>query len=137
MQRMKWWGWGNEGIAFTHEDKPELGPFIERALGIDVRRTTERPLAFDDLQVPEPSIAPDLLAALEEAADVSTDPLDRVVHARGKCLRDLVRHRRGELGRVPDVVVRSDDEDEVAAVPRVAPDADAVLIPFGGGTNIS
>ena len=35
MSRMKWWGWGDEEIAFTHEDKPELGPFIERA--IDVR----------------------------------------------------------------------------------------------------
>jgi alkyldihydroxyacetonephosphate synthase len=137
MQRMKWWGWGNEGVAFTHADKPALGPFIERALGIDVRRTTARPLAFGDLQVPEPSIAPELLEALEEAADVSTDPLDRVVHARGKCLRDLVRHRRGDLGRVPDVVVRPVDEEAAAAILRAALDADAVVIPFGGGTNIS
>jgi alkyldihydroxyacetonephosphate synthase len=138
MQRMKWWGWGHEGVAFTHEDKPALGPFIEMALGIDVRRLTERPLAFDELQVPEPSLPPELLEALEEAAaDVSTDPLDRVVHARGKCLRDLVRHRRGELGRVPDVVVRPVDEDAVVAILRAALDADAVVIPFGGGTNIS
>jgi alkyldihydroxyacetonephosphate synthase len=137
MQRMKWWGWGNEGVAFTHDDKPALGPFIEMALGIDVDRTTERPLAFADLSVPEPSIAPELLVALEEVADVSTDPLDRVVHARGKCLRDLVRHRRGDLGRVPDVVVRPVGEEAVTAILRAALDADAVVIPFGGGTNIS
>ena len=68
---------------------------------------------------------------------VSTDPLDRVVHARGKGLRDLVRHRRGDLGRLPDVVVRPAGEDEVATVLRAALDADAVLIPFGGGTSIS
>ena len=30
MGRMKWWGWGDEEVAFTHEDKPELGPFLER-----------------------------------------------------------------------------------------------------------
>src|SRR3954468_21717701 len=132
---MKWWGWGDEGVSFTHEDKPALGPFLERPLDIDVSRAGSQPAALDRLAIPEPSLAPGLAAAL--VGDVSTDPLDRVVHARGKSLRDLVRHRRGELGRLPDVVVRPADEDEVAAVVRAALDADAVLIPFGGGTSIS
>ena len=137
---MKWWGWGDEGVSFTHTDKPALAPFIKLHLGLDVEAETSRPVAFHDLRIPDSSLGPSLRSALEGAVGserVSTDPLDRVVHARGKCLRDLVRHRRGELGRVPDVVVRPDDEDEVAAVLRVALDADAVLIPFGGGTNIS
>jgi alkyldihydroxyacetonephosphate synthase len=137
---MKWWGWGDEGISFTHSDKPALAPFIKRHLGLDVGRETTRPVAFDDLDIPEPALAPELRAALEGAVGgerVSTEPLDRVVHARGKCLRDLIRHRRGDLGRVPDVVVRPRDEDEAAAVMRAALDGDAVLIPFGGGTNIS
>jgi len=137
---MKWWGWGDEGIAFTHRDKPALARFIKRHLGLDVEGRTSRPMAFGDLHIPEPSLTPDLRAALEEAIGderVSTDPLDRLVHARGKCLRDLVRHRRGELGRLPDVVVRPAAQDEVSAVMRVALEADAVLIPFGGGTNIS
>src|SRR3954452_25055727 len=132
---MKWWGWGDEGVSFTHEDKPALGPFLERHLDIDVSRAVSQPAAFDRLDIPEPSLAPGLAAAV--VGDVSTDPLDRVVHARGKSLRDLVRHRRGEPGRLPDGVVRPADEDEVAAVMRAALDADAVLIPFGGGTSIS
>jgi alkyldihydroxyacetonephosphate synthase len=137
---MKWWGWGDEGTSFTHRDKPALAPFIKRHLGLDVEGETARPLAFDDLRIPEPSLAGDLRAALEAAVggeQVSTDPLDRVVHARGKCLRDLIRHRRGDLGRLPDMVVRPGKDDEVAAVMRAALEADAVLIPFGGGTNIS
>jgi alkyldihydroxyacetonephosphate synthase len=137
---MKWWGWGEEGVSFTHTDKPALAPFIRLHLGLDVEAETSRPVALDELRIPDSSLEPSLRSALESAVGserVSTDPLDRVVHARGKCLRDLVRHRRGELGRVPDVVVRPDDEDEVAAVLRAALDADAVLIPFGGGTNIS
>jgi alkyldihydroxyacetonephosphate synthase len=137
---MKWWGWGDEGVSFTHTDKPALAPFIKRHLGLDVEGQTSRPVAFDDLRIPEPSIAPELQAALEAAVGgeaVSTDPLDRVVHARGKCLRDLVRHRRGDLGRLPDAVGRPREEDEVAAVMRAVVDGDAVLIPFGGGTNIS
>ena len=137
---MKWWGWGDEGTSFTHRDKPALAPFIKRHLGLDVEGETARPLGFDGLRIPEPSLAGDLRAALEAAVggeQVSTDPLNRVVHARGKCLRDLIRHRRGDLGRLPDVVVRPGEDDEVTAVMRAALEADAVLIPFGGGTNIS
>ena len=42
MGQAKWWGWGDEGVAFTHEDKPGLAPFLERHLGLDVRGTTSR-----------------------------------------------------------------------------------------------
>src|SRR4051794_4279165 len=140
MAPMKWWGWGREDVTFTHEDKPALGPFIERELDLDVTRITSSPRAFEDLDVPEPALSAELRAALEKvvgAEAISTDPLDRVVHARGKSLHDLVRTRRGDLGRLPDVVVNPGDEDEVAAVLRAAIDADAVVIPFGGGTSIS
>ena len=140
MAAMKWWGWGREDVTFTHEDKPDLGPFIERELDLDIARITSSPRAFEDLDVPDPALSAELRAALEKAvgADaISSDPLDRVVHARGKSLHDLVRTRRGDLGRLPDVVVNPGDEDEVAAVLRAAIDADAVVIPFGGGTSIS
>jgi alkyldihydroxyacetonephosphate synthase len=137
---MKWWGWGLEGVAFTHEDKPELRGFIQRVLALDVARPTTRSVAFDELTIAEPALGDALRGALEDAvgADfVSTDALDRVVHARGKSLRDLVRHRAGDVGRLPDVVVRPGDEAAVEAVLRAAIAADAVVIPFGGGTNIS
>jgi alkyldihydroxyacetonephosphate synthase len=140
MAVMKWWGWGDEAVSFTHEDKPALAPFLRRAIAVDVTRVVDQPAAFEDVRVPEPSLPPELATALEQAVTpeyVSTDRLDRVTHARGKSLRDLVRHRRGDLGRLPDVVVRPADEEQVAAVMRAALEADAVLIPFGGGTSIS
>ncbi|WP_235487745.1 FAD-binding protein, partial [Frankia sp. AvcI1] len=61
----------------------------------------------------------------------------RVVHAYGKSLRDLVRIRNADLGRLPDAVVYPDGEEAVRAVLAAALDADAVVIPFGGGSNIS
>jgi alkyldihydroxyacetonephosphate synthase len=137
---MKWWGWGLAGAEFTHDDKPDLGAFIREAVGVDVERVTAAPIRFEDLQIPEPRLPDDLRAALEQAVTaefVSVAPLDRVVHARGKSLRDLIRQRRGELGRVPDVVVRPGGEDEVTAVLRAAVTSDAVVIPFGGGSSIS
>jgi alkyldihydroxyacetonephosphate synthase len=140
MAAMKWWGWGDEDVSFTHEDKPALGPFLHRVLGLDVTQADRRPRAFDELPIPESILTGEVRAALEDAVGrgwVCTDPHDRVLHARGKSLRDLVRNRRGEFGRLPDVVVRPADEDEVVAILRTAIDADAIVIPFGGGTSIS
>jgi alkyldihydroxyacetonephosphate synthase len=137
---MKWWGWGAEDISFSHEGKPELAPFIERVLGLDVRRPGKRPVAFENLEIPTPALAAGLRGQLEDAVgpeQVSTDDHDRVVHARGKSLTDLIRQRRGDLGRLPDIVVRPGAEHEVAAVVRAAVEEDAVLIPFGGGSSIS
>jgi alkyldihydroxyacetonephosphate synthase len=138
---MKWWGWGDEGVAFTHEDKPAFAPFVREHMGVDVERAAgSRPVAFGDLEIPEPRLDGALRAALERAVGeehVSGDPLDRIVHARGKSLRDLVRQRRGDLGRVPDAVLRPGDEAAVSALLEAAVEADAVVIPFGGGTSIS
>ncbi|MDX6716554.1 MAG: alkyldihydroxyacetonephosphate synthase, partial [Baekduia sp.] len=78
---MKWWGWGHEGIAFSHDDKPGLRPFLEDALGIDVGRPTRAPAAFDALEIAAPELPASLRAALEAALGaehVSTDALDRV-----------------------------------------------------------
>jgi alkyldihydroxyacetonephosphate synthase len=140
MAAMKWWGWGLEGVQFTHEDKPGFRPFIEEVLGVDVARAIAAPARFEDLDVPAPRLPDALRAALEEAvtaAFVSVDPLDRVIHARGKSLRDLVRQRRGDFARIPDVVVRPGSEDEVTAILGAALNEDAVVIAFGGGSSIS
>ena len=64
MAGMKWWGWGDEGVSFTHEDKPDFRPFVKRHLELDVARATSRPVAFDELRVAEPSLEPALRAAL-------------------------------------------------------------------------
>jgi alkyldihydroxyacetonephosphate synthase len=137
---MKWWGWGREDVSFTHDDKPGLAPFIREKLRLDVEGPAVPARTFEELDLPDPVLPDALGAALREAVGaeaVSTDPLDRVVHARGKSLRDLVRQRRGDIPRPPDVVIRPADEDQVSAVMAAALAADAVLIPFGGGSSIS
>ena len=140
MPSMKWWGWGDEAVSFTHEDKPDLGPFIERVLGIRVGPPTDPPPRLEDLEVPPPRLPPQLRSRLERAVGtewVSLDRHDRVVHARGKSLRDLVRQRRGSFERIVDAVVRPADEGQVADVVAAVVRSDAVLIPFGGGSSIS
>ncbi len=141
VQHMKWWGWGVPGVAFHHEDKPAFAPFVKRAVGLDLHAT--EPLAqpdFDRLDVPA-SIAPEALRdALAEAVgrgNVVEDDLDRVVHTYGKSIRDLLRVRAGVLPRVPDLVVYPADEAAVQRAVEAVVAHDAVLIPFGGGSNIA
>lgn len=140
MQHMKWWGWGDEGVTFTHTDKPALAPFVKAHIDLDLDAGSAPVIDFEALDVPGPSVPAQLRGAMEAAVGIDhvTDgDMDRVVHAYGKSLRDLVRVRRGDLGRLPDLVVYPADEAEVAAVLEAVLAADAVLIPFGGGTNIS
>lgn len=136
----KWWGWGVEGIAFQHENKPGFAPFVREAIGLDLHSPAGRPPSFEDLDVPGSQLDDALGATLREIVgdhQVSVEDMNRVVHTYGKGLRDLVRVRAGDLPRVPDVVVYPANSDEVRAVVDAVVEADGVLIPFGGGSNIS
>jgi alkyldihydroxyacetonephosphate synthase len=140
VKHMKWWGWGVDGIAFHHEDKPGLRPFVLKVIDIDLNAPSVPPMELSDLTIPEPRIGSELLAELTEAvgaAHVHSDDLERIVHTYGKSLRDLIRLRASYLPRIPDVVVYPADEAEVALIVDRVVAADAVLIPFGGGSNIA
>jgi alkyldihydroxyacetonephosphate synthase len=138
---MKWWGWGVPGVAFHFEDKPGFAPFVAKAVGLDLHAVAPLdPPSFDGLQVPESRddgrIRAAAAAVVGDAA-VTGDAMDRVVHTYGKSLRDLVRVRAGVLPRTPDLVVYPGTEDEVQALVTALVGLDAVLIPFGGGSNIA
>ena len=140
VKHMKWWGWGVEGVAFHHEDKPAFRPFVINAIDLDVNTTPTAPLSLEELPVPAPMISAELLDELTGAVGAENaiqDDLDRIVHTYGKSVRDLLRLRAGDIPRVPDVVVYPADEAEVQLIVDYAVAADAVLIPYGGGSNIS
>lgn len=140
VKHMKWWGWGVDGVAFHYEDKPRFAPFVLEKVGLDITTPGRQPLQFDELTVPASQLTEDLRGQLREIVgedQVVTEDLARVVHAKGKSVRDLVRIRAGKLGRVPDVVVYPGSHEEVQSLVEFAVDNDLVLIPFGGGSNIA
>jgi len=140
VKHMKWSGWGEEDVYFDHTDKPALAPFIKKAIGLDVTAPPAPVASKDSLRLPASRMTPELRSALVGAvgeAFVTVDDMERVLHSYGKSLRDLVRLRTGDLGRPPDVVVYPANEGAVAAVTAAVVAANAVLVPFGGGTNIS
>ena len=140
VKHMKWWGWGVEGVSFHHEDKPGFRPIVIEAVDLDVSVEPTAARSPDLPEVPRPMIPAELVAELREAVGpdnvVGTDE-DRIVHTYGKSVRDLLRLRAGDIPRVPDVVVYPGSEEEVQLIVDRAVAANAVLIPFGGGSNIS
>lgn len=148
MKNMKWWGWGEPNIAFNGSNKPAFAPFVMKHLGVDLATAKPMALEFSDVfgndnsksQIPESQVS----AATREAfvhllgpEFVCDDAEVRVSHTYGKSLRDLVRVRRGDVGRLPDLVLFPGSEADVAAIVRLALEHDAVLIAFGGGSNIT
>ena len=138
---MKWWGWGKDGVGFHHEDKPGFAPFVQHAVGLDLGAATRASEpSFAELDVPASNADPAFLARLTAIVGeefLTTDDMARVVHTYGKSLRDLVRIRANSILRSPDVVVYPADEDDVQRIVDAAVEADAVIIPFGGGSNIA
>jgi alkyldihydroxyacetonephosphate synthase len=141
VKHMKWWGWGKDGVGFHHDDKPGFAPFVLQAVGLDLAtaKQAQEP-SFADLKVPKSNAKAAFvktLSGIVGVEHVSTDDMVRVIHTYGKSLRDLVRIRNNWIERSPDVVVYPADEAEVQAVVDAAVKADAVIIPFGGGSNIA
>src|SRR5262245_50758665 len=123
LKHMKWWGWGEDGVSFRHDDKPAFAAFIKDVIDIDV---TLPPVSVRDLAsfpIPPSCASPELKSSLEVivgSVNLKDDLLDRVVHSYGKSLRDLVRIRRGDFGRPPDLIAYPGSEDEIVRIVRTA-----------------
>src|SRR5690349_13818001 len=126
-----WWGWGEVGQAVTGEEAASL---VARAAALlpDHDFTPHDPPDPASLDLPAPRIA--VPRALEPIASV--DDTDRLSHARGKAYRDVVRNLHGDVGPLPDVVVRPRDDDEVAAVLAWCSDEQVAVVPYGGGSSV-
>ncbi len=140
VKHMKWWGWGEEGVFFNYLNKPQFAPFVKKALDIDLRPRKIDTIAFDPDTVPDSTLPDDLAAALVAVTSpdqVSVDPHERVVHGHGSSVTELLHVSRGDYGRLPEVVVYPATDTEVAGVLAAAVEHDAVVVPYGGGTNIA
>ena len=122
-------------------DPAQAAPLPDAARGLVemVFGLTERPAAAE-VAVPPSRLAPELLAALRELLGdehVLVDDATRRLRTRGKSTPDLLRQRAGDLGDAPDVVVRPDGHQDVAAVLALAVEHHLAVVPFGGGTSVT
>jgi alkyldihydroxyacetonephosphate synthase len=139
-RHMKWWGWGNEDAEFRSQAHPGFWPYAKEQLGIEGDGFSKREWKVEALELPEACINQRFVAKLHsflEPTRISDDCKERVVHAYGKGFRDLFRLRRGLATGAPDLVVYPESERDVCLILRAAAECDVIVIPFGGGSNIS
>ena len=120
---------------------PHFMAFVEDLLGVPVG-----PEHLQEAVAPRAMPAPnrheaflnDLRAALPDTR-LEDDDMTRLVHSHGQLSVDEIYRLLG--GTVPerlvDLVVYPHGEDEVHALVRLADRHDVLLIPYGGGTNVS
>ncbi|HET9766441.1 MAG TPA: FAD-binding oxidoreductase, partial [Thermoanaerobaculia bacterium] len=118
-------GWGFEGVAVP-PPSAMLAWLVER-LGAGVPSAVVPPRLG---AIAKPRKLPSLPGA------VSTDALDRLAHARGQGLPDLLWLRSGGAPAVPDAVVRAEERD-VAGMLAACAKANVRVIPRGGGTSVT
>jgi alkyldihydroxyacetonephosphate synthase len=121
----RWNGWGDDTVTYTLTASAvrllaeQIGP------GIPPRDAT---LAEVVARVPP--------SRLPHHPLISTDPVDRVRHARGQSLSDWIALRSGRVTSFPDGVAYPATDAEVRDLIRYAREAHVRLIPYGGGTSV-
>ncbi len=120
---------------------PHFMPFVEALLGVPVGpdqvQETVRPGPL-----PAPRRNEAFLEALRAAVPglrLETDDLPRLVHSHGQLSVDEIYRLLDGVApeRTVDLVAFPRGDDEVHALVRLADEHDVVLIPYGGGTNVS
>ncbi len=139
-RHMKWWGWGDEDTEFNAQAHPGFWPYARAVLGIERDDFSRREWKLEAVELPELCVDERFLHKLRSflnPTQISDHRKERVIHAYGKGFRDLFRLRHGLASGAPDLVVYPESERDVCLTLRAAAERDVMVIPFGGGSNIS
>jgi alkyldihydroxyacetonephosphate synthase len=125
--------------ALCGTELPDLVPWVRTVLANPV---VERPATAGRYPAPVPAgQRPDAFLREAEgllgAAHVAADPLVRMRRAHGHTLDEMYGIKHEGLHRVPDAVVFPGSTDDVVRLVSLAGRHRVVLVPYGGGTNVS
>jgi alkyldihydroxyacetonephosphate synthase len=130
---------GNRYPGLSGETLPELLPWFRKVVGIDfVIEPGSGPVPAPF--VPGPRPAPEFLdrmRAILNPDQIVTDDEVRLRHGHGHTVSEIDAIRGEGLPRVPDYVVFPATEEEVIGIVKEAGPAGVVLMPYGGGTNVT
>jgi alkyldihydroxyacetonephosphate synthase len=121
------------------EELCDLLPWVQRTIHPDVSPHDLNPPRYPPEIPPareNPAFEAEIRKHLKDD-QISLDPEVRLRHGHGHTQEEMYAIKYGRIPRVPDLVVHPADEEQVVALVEAARRHDAVLIPYGGGTNVS
>jgi alkyldihydroxyacetonephosphate synthase len=121
----RWNGWGDDETQYPLPES--AAHFLQSALG-EGDRSPDATLEEAIRTIPD--------SRLQDNPWVTTDSESRLRHARGQSLPDWLALRTGRIGKFPDGVAYPTSDDDVREIFKSANDADAQIIPYGGGTSV-
>jgi alkyldihydroxyacetonephosphate synthase len=121
------------------KELPRFLPWVRGILDIEVDPTDFHKPAYPTL-IPEPLKSPEFLAEIAQylnANQIVDDGEIRLRHGHGHTQEEMYAIKYGKLGRIPDLVVYPETEDQVKNLVEAGKTYDVSLIPYGGGTNVT
>ena len=121
------------------KELPRLISWVSEVAGYKIaREDVNRPQY--PTTIPDPILAPLFLADLEaffSPAQVDTEAESRLRHGHGHTQEEMYAIKYARLGRIPDLVVYPENENQVVRLVETARKHNVSLIPYGGGTNVT
>lgn len=130
---------GDRYPGLSGETLPNLLPWFRSVIGIDFSIDDGNAGIYPP-NVPPPKPARDFLARIQNvlsADQISTEARIRLRHGHGHTVSEISAIKTTGFPRVPDYVVYPADEAQITALVEVAAETGVVLLPYGGGTNVT
>jgi len=130
---------GHRYPGLSGEVLPNLLPWFRTVVGIDFAIENEERSGYPP-PVDEPKDAPAFVAAVRkflEPEQITTRAEVRLRHGHGHTVSEINALKTTGFPRVPDYVVYPADETQVMGLVDAAIETDVVLMPYGGGTNVT
>ncbi|HEY59934.1 MAG TPA: FAD-binding oxidoreductase [Anaerolineae bacterium] len=121
----RWNGWGKDDYLYPMPSSAEI--YLKNVVG-EGQRIRDANISKILKNVPTYRISDNHL--------ISSQPEQRLRHARGQSLPDWVSLRYGTVSLFPDGVSFPENEDEIREIIRYAKYNNYHLIPYGGGSSV-
>lgn len=121
------------------KELPRFLPWVREVLASPVDPRDLNPPRYPTT-IPEPHLKPEFLAEIKNLLNpdqIAGDGELRLRHGHGHTQEEMYSIKYTQLGRIPDLVVYPETEDQVTGLVEAANKHDVSLIPYGGGTNVT